>query len=157
MATPSIVRDAPVVGEFDDHETCAHNPPVVRILRVFRALVALLSIGLAMGGAVLPHVHAHFVRDAEGRLHAVVHQHWALHHLQATRGASVDDEESATYFDQSSLAASPFAHTAPAVLCTTMAIGHGTARRIVPAADPDARPHGPPRSTASLRSPPRTA
>ena len=127
------------------------------VLRVVRTLVALLSIALTMGGAVLPHVHAHFVRDAEGQLRAVVHQHWALHHVGAARGASVDDEESATYFDQSTIAASPFTHAAPAVLRVTMAIGDTNARRRAPAADPHARPHGPPRSTASLRAPPRTA
>ena len=158
MATRSIVRKAPFVCGIDDRETCAHNPPVVRILRV-----------LQRAGCAPPD------RSHDGR---GLYFRTCMRTLCAmpTDGCTPSSTSTGRFIicrprmaqasmtkrarptsNQSSLAASPFTHAAPAVVGVTTAIGDTNGRRVMPALDPHARPHGPPRGPASLRSPPRTA
>jgi hypothetical protein len=134
-----------------------HNPPIVHVIRAFRTLIALLTVALAAADALLPQLHAHVTRDAEGRLHTVVHQHWAAHHVGAARGPALDDEETATYFSQSTVASSSFTQCAPALAVAIRLGRHGVVRLVARPIESAAWPHGPPRAAASLRAPPRTA
>jgi hypothetical protein len=129
----------------------------VHAIRPCRTLVALLTIAIVAGSAVLPQLHEHVTRDAEGRLRVVVHQHWAAHHVGSSHGPSLDDEDGATYFNQSILVASPFNHAAPALAAAIDLGSDGEAGFVARPRDSASWPHGPPRTPASLRAPPRTA
>jgi len=129
-----------------------HNGEVRRAVARFAALVAVGPVLLS--GSGLAPLHAH--ESDSGHAHALVHSHFEPHHAAHDSGSpEIEPGEHVVWLNNPFLHAVPYQFhvVAEALTVVVDVVTHPRSWSVI-AFDEAAPPHGPPRSSTSLRAPP---